>query len=66
MLLGVTRSESGEVVAENQFITFIIGAGGFGGKKTSDKLKVSCVCVILFVCFCCCFVCLFLPPRGSS
>ena len=41
VIVGVTKTESGEVVAENQFITFILGAGGFGGKRTSDKLKVS-------------------------
>jgi len=27
----------GEKVAFNQLITFVVGAGGFGGKRSSDK-----------------------------
>ena len=36
-----TKTERGEVIAINQFIVFIIGAGGFGGKRQSSALKVS-------------------------
>lgn len=38
--LATTKTESGETIAINQFATFIIGAGGFGGKTKSDFLKV--------------------------
>lgn len=35
-------NESGEKVALNQFVTFLVGSGNFGGKRDSDKLvKVS-------------------------
>lgn len=34
-----TRTESGELVAINQFSIFIIGAGGFGGKREAPNLK---------------------------
>lgn len=33
-----TRDSSGAKVAFNQFSFFIRGAGGFGGKRASDKL----------------------------
>ena len=33
-----TRESSGARVAFNQFSFFVRGAGGFGGKRTSDKL----------------------------
>lgn len=33
-----TRESNGAKVAFNQFSFFIRGAGGFGGKRTSDKL----------------------------
>ena len=36
-----TKTEGGEVVAINQFSVFIIGAGGFGGKRQSPALKVN-------------------------
>ena len=29
--------EDGEKVAFNQLSTFVVGAGGFGGKRSSDK-----------------------------
>ena len=32
--------ESGDVVCINQFVTYIIRAGGFGGKRDSPHLKV--------------------------
>ena len=35
-----TKTERGELVAINQFSVFIIGAGGFGGKRQSSALKV--------------------------
>ena len=28
----------------NQYVTFIVGAGGFGGKKNSPVVKVGVVC----------------------
>lgn len=31
-------NESGEKVALNQFVCFLVGGGGFGGKRDSDKL----------------------------
>lgn len=35
-------NEKQEKVALNQFVTFVVGSGGFGGKRDSDKvLKVS-------------------------
>ena len=43
-LLAETHTDSGELVAVNQFSIFIIGAGGFGGKREAPNLKV-CVCV---------------------
>lgn len=29
-----------ELVCYNQFSVFVVGAGGFGGRRTSDKAKV--------------------------
>ena len=29
-----------ELICYNQFSIFVVGAGGFGGKRTSDKAKV--------------------------
>lgn len=34
-----TKTEDGELLCVNQMAIFIIGAGGFGGKQTSSKLK---------------------------
>nr|CAB3254257.1 peroxisomal multifunctional enzyme type 2 [Phallusia mammillata] len=34
-----TFDESGDKVCLNQFVTYIIGAGGFRGQRTSDKQK---------------------------
>lgn len=31
--------ESGELICFNQFSTFVVGAGGFGGKRSSDYVK---------------------------
>ena len=44
-----TKSEDGELLSVNQFCTFIKGAGGFGGKRTSEHAKVlymsnTCTC----------------------
>ncbi|XP_071953344.1 peroxisomal multifunctional enzyme type 2-like [Antedon mediterranea] len=36
-----TFDESKQLVAYNQFITFLVGAGHFGGKRNSDKIKQS-------------------------
>lgn len=30
--------ENGEKVCFNQISTFVVGAGGFGGKRSSDKI----------------------------
>uniref|UniRef100_A0AAQ5XBV0 Peroxisomal multifunctional enzyme type 2 n=1 Tax=Amphiprion ocellaris TaxID=80972 RepID=A0AAQ5XBV0_AMPOC len=32
--------DGGELVCYNQFSVFVVGAGGFGGKRTSEKAKV--------------------------
>ncbi|KAI8518936.1 SCP2 sterol-binding domain-containing protein 1 [Branchiostoma belcheri] len=34
-----TTDEQGDRVAYNQFSTFVVGAGGFNGKRVSDKAK---------------------------
>ena len=36
-----TYDENKQLLAFNQFSTFVVGAGGFGGKRASDKIKVS-------------------------
>ena len=41
IFLAETKTERGELVAINQFSVFIIGAGGFGGKRQSPALKVN-------------------------
>ena len=35
-----TTNEAGELLSVNQFSVFIVGAGGFGGKRTSQHAKV--------------------------
>ena len=35
-----TKNEAGELLCVNQFSTFIMGAGGFGGKRSSPHAKV--------------------------
>ena len=41
LLLSVdTRNKAGELLSVNQFSTFIVGAGGFGGKRSSEHAKV--------------------------
>ena len=35
--------ENNDLVAYNQFSTFVVGSGGFGGKRSSDKIIVSSV-----------------------
>ena len=35
-----TRNEEGELLCVNQFSTFVMGAGGFGGKRSSPHAKV--------------------------
>lgn len=49
-----TKDETGELLSINQFSTFIVGAGGFGGKRTSQHAKVdtipqSCACLVFNV-----------------
>ncbi|XP_046904595.1 peroxisomal multifunctional enzyme type 2 isoform X2 [Hypomesus transpacificus] len=39
ILLDVNTYSGGELVCFNQFSLFIVGAGGFGGKRASDKAK---------------------------
>ena len=44
LLLSVdTRNKAGELLSVNQFSTFIVGAGGFGGKRSSEHAKVLCI-----------------------
>ena len=38
-----TRNKAGELLSVNQFSTFIVGAGGFGGKRSSEHAKVLCI-----------------------
>lgn len=39
--------ESGDLVAFNQFTIFMVGAGGFGGKRDSPNMKASCMYLML-------------------
>lgn len=41
LLLDVHTYNEGDLVCFNQFSLFVVGAGGFGGKRTSDKVKVT-------------------------
>ncbi|KAG8011790.1 Peroxisomal multifunctional enzyme type 2 [Nibea albiflora] len=41
ILLDVNTYSGDELVSYNQFAVFVVGAGGFGGKRTSDKAKPS-------------------------
>ncbi|XP_060926924.1 peroxisomal multifunctional enzyme type 2 [Limanda limanda] len=41
ILLDVNTYSAGELLCFNQFSVFVVGAGGFGGKRTSDKAKVA-------------------------
>uniref|UniRef100_A0AAQ5ZPV4 Hydroxysteroid (17-beta) dehydrogenase 4 n=1 Tax=Amphiprion ocellaris TaxID=80972 RepID=A0AAQ5ZPV4_AMPOC len=40
ILLDVHTYSGGELVCYNQFSVFVVGAGGFGGKRTSEKASV--------------------------
>ncbi|CAG5924326.1 peroxisomal multifunctional enzyme type 2 [Menidia menidia] len=40
ILLDVNTYSGGELVCYNQFSVFVVGAGGFGGKRSSEKAKV--------------------------
>ncbi|XP_029366017.1 peroxisomal multifunctional enzyme type 2 isoform X2 [Echeneis naucrates] len=39
IILDVNTYSRGELVCFNQFSVFVVGAGGFGGKRTSEKAK---------------------------
>ncbi|GCC24539.1 peroxisomal multifunctional enzyme type 2 [Chiloscyllium punctatum] len=41
ILLDVNTYNGKDLVCYNQFSIFVVGAGGFGGKRTSDKVKVT-------------------------
>ncbi|TKS78269.1 Peroxisomal multifunctional enzyme type 2 [Collichthys lucidus] len=41
ILLDVNTYSGDELVSYNQFTVFVVGAGGFGGKRTSEKAKPS-------------------------
>lgn len=41
ILLDVNTYSGGQLLCFNQFSVFVVGAGGFGGKRTSDKAKVA-------------------------
>uniref|UniRef100_A0A665TJ56 Hydroxysteroid (17-beta) dehydrogenase 4 n=1 Tax=Echeneis naucrates TaxID=173247 RepID=A0A665TJ56_ECHNA len=43
IILDVNTYSRGELVCFNQFSVFVVGAGGFGGKRTSEKAKVYAV-----------------------
>lgn len=38
VILGKTYDESGDLVATSQITTFVLSAGGFGGKRESNVL----------------------------
>uniref|UniRef100_A0A672IYT9 Hydroxysteroid (17-beta) dehydrogenase 4 n=1 Tax=Salarias fasciatus TaxID=181472 RepID=A0A672IYT9_SALFA len=40
LLLDVNTYNGDELLCFNQFSVFVVGAGGFGGKRTSDRVKV--------------------------
>ncbi|XP_062924773.1 peroxisomal multifunctional enzyme type 2 [Mobula hypostoma] len=40
IILDVHTYNGGDLICYNQFSTFVVGAGGFGGKRRSDKVKV--------------------------
>uniref|UniRef100_A0AAQ5Y4X4 Hydroxysteroid (17-beta) dehydrogenase 4 n=1 Tax=Amphiprion ocellaris TaxID=80972 RepID=A0AAQ5Y4X4_AMPOC len=40
VLIGITIDFALKLVCYNQFSVFVVGAGGFGGKRTSEKAKV--------------------------
>uniref|UniRef100_A0A7N8Y5K0 Hydroxysteroid (17-beta) dehydrogenase 4 n=1 Tax=Mastacembelus armatus TaxID=205130 RepID=A0A7N8Y5K0_9TELE len=50
ILLDVNTYSGDELVCYNQFSVFVVGAGGFGGKRSSDKAKVLIInkCCITF------------------
>ncbi|XP_041792643.1 peroxisomal multifunctional enzyme type 2 [Chelmon rostratus] len=41
ILLDVNTYSGDELVCYNQFSVFVVGAGGFGGRRTSEKVKAS-------------------------
>ncbi|KAG8516729.1 Peroxisomal multifunctional enzyme type 2, partial [Galemys pyrenaicus] len=41
ILMDVYAYSGNELICYNQFSLFIVGSGGFGGKRTSDKVKVA-------------------------
>uniref|UniRef100_A0A7N6A3M9 Peroxisomal multifunctional enzyme type 2 n=1 Tax=Anabas testudineus TaxID=64144 RepID=A0A7N6A3M9_ANATE len=41
ILLDVNTYNGNELVCYNQFSVFVVGAGGFGGRRTSEKAKTS-------------------------
>ena len=40
LFLVETFDEEGNKIFFNQFVTFVVGSGGFRGKRSSDVLKV--------------------------
>uniref|UniRef100_V9KEA7 Peroxisomal multifunctional enzyme type 2 n=1 Tax=Callorhinchus milii TaxID=7868 RepID=V9KEA7_CALMI len=41
IIVDVYTYNGGDLICYNQFTLFVVGAGGFGGKRTSDKAKVT-------------------------
>ncbi|XP_053423480.1 peroxisomal multifunctional enzyme type 2 isoform X2 [Nycticebus coucang] len=41
LLMDVYSYSGEELICYNQFSIFVVGSGGFGGKRTSDKIKVA-------------------------
>jgi len=41
ILLDVNTYDGAELLCYNQFSVFVVGAGGFGGKRTSDRAKAA-------------------------
>mgnify|MGYP006965690046 CR=1 FL=1 len=38
-ILAITYDESGEEIIYNQIVAFVVGAGNFGGKSQTTKIK---------------------------
>lgn len=50
LCFAVNTYNGDELVCYNQFSVFVVGAGRFGGKRSSDKAKV-CQRFVLNVCY---------------
>ena len=44
------------MLSVNQFVTFIVGAGGFGGKRSSQHAKVISIHTLIYCYICTCYI----------